>query len=217
MSNKHYQDTQEFFNKIAKEKQGFYDSKGKLKHSFFQRLVRKEAIKLFPKTKNNLDLGCGNGDFTNEISKLFPSSNFSGIDFSKDSINLAKTNYPNLNFKTNSLLDFNKKFDTIFCINTLHHLKLEDQSKALENISKNTNNLILELKNNTSPYYNFYRTGGGNYFPTVDNKITVYPTTKNKVKEILKKQNFKLIKTIPSFPLSLISPILILNFKRQRL
>jgi 2-polyprenyl-3-methyl-5-hydroxy-6-metoxy-1,4-benzoquinol methylase len=217
MVDKHYSDTQDFFNNVAIEKQGFYDSKGKLKHSFFQRLVRKEAIKLFSNTKNNLDLGCGNGDFTNELSIKFPNSNFKGFDFSKDAINLAKTNYPNLNFEVDNLADFKEKFDTIFCINTLHHLKLEDQTKALLNISKNTNNLILEIKNNTSHYYNFYRTGAGNYFPTVDNKIQVYPTTKNRVKEILKKQNFKLTKTIPNFPLSLISPILILKFKRQRL
>ena len=220
----HYNNTKEFFDSAAIEKKGFYDAKTKekLRHSGYQLNIRKKILELFKKLKtpNNLDVGCGIGDFTIELAKNYPNLSLVGIDFSKEAIKLAKNNsryLKNIKFDVQNILSLkfkDKSFDTVFCINTLHHIKKEDLRIALKELTKiSKNNIILEIKNNNNFYYKYIKTGFGTYDPKIIN-LNVYPTTARIVKKILREFDFKLIKTIPLFGFSFLSPILVLYFKR---
>jgi len=67
-----------------------------------------------------LDLGCGTGHLTNLIVKT--GAHVIGIDSSQEMINLAKHNYPDLNFEIRNASDFsfNEKFDAVFSNAVLH-------------------------------------------------------------------------------------------------
>jgi len=70
-----------------------------------------------------LDAGCGNGrlyEFLNDSH-----INYHGLDSSQNLINIAKSNYPTGNFQIGDITTLpwpDNKFDTIFCIATLHHI-----------------------------------------------------------------------------------------------
>ena len=71
---------------------------------------------LFPKNASNvLDLGCGNGIFTSELSKRFP--NVVGIDMSKTMLKEARKKGKEITFVQHNLEEsfpeFNNKFDLI--------------------------------------------------------------------------------------------------------
>jgi len=74
-----------------------------------------------------LDIGCGDGKITAELSKIIPNGFVIGIDNSEDMIELAKSSYetgkfPNLQFHLMdaSRLDFNSIFDIVFSSSALH-------------------------------------------------------------------------------------------------
>ena len=60
-----------------------------------------------------LDLGCGLGFTTNELSKFFPNAKVTGIDISKDGIIYAEKNFPNCQFFTEAIdpKNLDKKYD----------------------------------------------------------------------------------------------------------
>ena len=100
-----------------------------------------------------LDLGCGTGELTYEISKKTPF--VTGIDASEKMLSEAKKNYPDIKFLNIDALemDFHNKFDKIFS-NAVFHWILE-QEKFLKNIYdslKPGGKLIFEMggKNNTA-------------------------------------------------------------------
>ena len=89
-----------------------------------------------------LDLGCGNGRFSEFIKNK---KNYTGIDNSEELINLAKKRYPNLNFKKEDALNnsfLNNQFDVVFSISVLHHFP----SKKLREDLLNECNRILKPK-----------------------------------------------------------------------
>ncbi|XOU94103.1 MAG: class I SAM-dependent methyltransferase [Candidatus Kerfeldbacteria bacterium] len=72
---------------------------------------------------NVLDAGCGNG----RLFEFFKEKgiNYSGLDSSNSLIQIASKSYPTANFQTGDIttLPFSdNKFNTIFCIATLHHI-----------------------------------------------------------------------------------------------
>lgn len=76
-----------------------------------------------------LDLGCGNG----RLFELFGSKDkitYSGVDSSKNLIEIAKKKYPRGDFSVGSGLDLNYpngSFDIIFSLAVMHHLPGKDQ------------------------------------------------------------------------------------------
>lgn len=75
-----------------------------------------------------LDIGCGPGNSTNIVKKVFPKSNVLGIDNSPNMIEKALLSYPNLNFKLCDISSLTEKYDVIFsnaCLQWVpNHLQL---------------------------------------------------------------------------------------------
>lgn len=88
-----------------------------------------------------LDLGCGEGTITAEISRRVPKGSVLGIDKSEDRIRIARKHFPveafpNLRFEIGDARDlaFEGEFDTIFSNAVLHWIK--DQTSLLRRIKK---------------------------------------------------------------------------------
>lgn len=67
-----------------------------------------------------LDWGCAEGDGTPILAYVF-TGRVTGLDFADKAIEKAKTYYPEREFFTGSLLDYNRRFDVIFTSNCLEH------------------------------------------------------------------------------------------------
>ena len=109
-----------------------WDAREYEKHSLGQQKWARELIeKISLKgTENVLDIGCGDGKVTAEISKLVRKGSIIGIDNSAAMIKLATDRhsasiYPNLSFQKMDAvnLNFNDRFDLIFS-NAVLHLSL---------------------------------------------------------------------------------------------
>lgn len=88
-----------------------------------------------------LDIGCGDGKITAEISKRLPHGSIIGVDNSKEMIDLSNKNYPHNKYKNVSFklcdakkLIFNNEFDIVFSNATLHWIK--DHVPVLMGIKK---------------------------------------------------------------------------------
>ncbi len=96
------------------------------------------VIRLLKQYKNRiiLDLGCGDGKGTKELSKSF--KKIIGVDYSKQAISFAKAFSLNVNFK---VIDFTKtkipklKCDVIVCIEVMEHIKPDKLSIFIRNIA----------------------------------------------------------------------------------
>ncbi len=107
-----------------------------------QRWARELITKL--KIEGNeriLDIGCGDGKITAEISSYLKEGSILGIDSSKEMITLAKKTfpqdkYPNLDFQIMDFreIDFNGEFNVIFSNAALHWVK--NQLPVLKRIQK---------------------------------------------------------------------------------
>lgn len=90
---------------------------------------------LAPKAGENiLDVGCGTGDLAAKIQES--GATVLGTDASADMIELAKQNYPTIQFeqKDASQLDYNREFDAVFSNATFHWI--ENQRGLLRGIFK---------------------------------------------------------------------------------
>jgi len=90
--------------------------------------------------KNAIDLGCGTGRLTHVISNL--GMNVEGVDLDSHMIDVAKHNYPTLNFNVENLLDSLKDshFDLITCFgNTIVHLNMDELNHLFYLVSKALN------------------------------------------------------------------------------
>ena len=115
--------------------------------------------------KNNstvLDIGCAQGGMSRILKKKFSKIKYTGLDFNKKMIDIAKKKNPDHNFYfytgTNYKNFFKKKFDVVIIFGILHLNK--NWKKILYNASKITKKFILfdlreNFKNKTTKK-NFY-------------------------------------------------------------
>lgn len=89
-----------------------------------------------------LDLGCGNGIFTNRIKEYFPNADIVGVDISQDAITCAQKNYSNIKFISHDIrefsslqLDFNE-FDIILLLDILYYFEPKELRQILKNVQK---------------------------------------------------------------------------------
>lgn len=214
----HYKKTAQFHRKAALKKNGFYDGIAtKLSHHPIQLWVRKTIFRLlepiYKKGVKILDAGCGRGDFSLEIAQRFSNSQVVGLDCVNEMLEIGKRiakNQNNISSIKADLLNVplpDNSFDITICNNTLHHIHKDDQEKALNELTRVTKKyLILEIKNKKNVYNLIQKKKVGN--------LIVYPTTIKKIKNILEKHNFKLIKSKKILYFTILSPWIVLKFKK---
>lgn len=126
-----------------------------------------EGIEFFAKRKQIfklLDVGCGDGTYTNEIARAFPNITVFGFDPAANAIERAKLMYPTIKFRVGDILnssDLDEVYDIVVVRGVIHHLSAP--SRAIENLSHiakaviiiepNGNNPILKLIEKTSQYH----------------------------------------------------------------
>jgi len=120
-----------------------------------RRLEIQNLVKYLEDGENCLEVGCGNGAASIEISKI-KNLNLLSIDENQEMINLAQQQSiegvkGKIEFRNNDVLELNstEEYDTVYSTRCIINLMLvEDQKKALENmayaVKKNGKLLLLE-------------------------------------------------------------------------
>lgn len=120
---------------------------------------------LGPSIRNVVDIGCGDGTFTNELAVRLPHLSFVGFDPAKEAIEAAAARYSNCSFRVGDILDATQipetTFDLAIIRGVIHHLPTQKQ--AIENalqlsrrvliIEPNGNNPIVKLFEKLSRYH----------------------------------------------------------------
>ena len=115
--------------------------------------------------KTVLDLGCGDGTYTADLKKAFPTVRFVGIDAAQVAIEGASRKYTDIEFRVADALKYEtfpqERFDLAIARGVLHHLP--DAPTALRNLMRcanevlviepNGNNPILKVIEKVSPYH----------------------------------------------------------------
>jgi ubiquinone/menaquinone biosynthesis C-methylase UbiE len=150
----------EVFNQNVQENGGFLYTTNSLFSSYVaNKRISEEIFKFIkPQYKTLIDIGCGDGSYTNEIKQNFPNLEVRGFDPASKAVEKATTIYPDVIFETVNLLDENLqipavKYDVGIIRGVLHHLS--DQQKAIENAFKLTDNIIIMEPNGNNPILKF--------------------------------------------------------------
>ena len=150
----------EVFNQNVQENGGFlYTTNSEFSSFVANKRISEEIFKFIkPTYKTLIDIGCGDGVYTNEIKQNFPHLEVRGFDPAAKAIANAGKIFPDVIFEAVNLLDENlavpsKKYDVGVIRGVLHHLS--DQQKAIENAFKLTDNLIIMEPNGNNPILKF--------------------------------------------------------------
>ncbi len=195
-----------YFNNVAKIRKGNYQLEKNTSRlsNYIQNKNRKIILDSIEHKESILDIGCGNGEFTNELNKIAKTT---AIDISEEMIKIAKKTFPSINFMTSSIykIPFQEKtFDTTVCLNTLHHVK--DTETAIKELCRVTKyQILIEIKNKNS--INYLRR-----ILTKNQEYSWKASTVREIKYIFNKHNFKLHKKYNIIPL--LNPVYILDFRR---
>ena len=115
-----------------------YEKYSQGQQKWARELIEKISLKV---TDNLLDLGCGDGKVTADISKIVTEGSIIGVDNSAEMIKLASDRhseaiYQNLSFQKMDAvnLQFNDRFDLIFSNAVLHWVK--DQKAVIKGMFK---------------------------------------------------------------------------------
>lgn len=150
----------EVFNQNVQENGGFlYTTNSEFSSFVANKRISEEIFKFIkPEYKTLIDIGCGDGVYTNEIKQNFPHLEVRGFDPATKAIANAAKIFPRVIFEAVSLLDENleipvQKYDVGVIRGVLHHLS--DPQKAIENAFKLTDNLIIMEPNGNNPILKF--------------------------------------------------------------
>jgi trans-aconitate methyltransferase len=142
------------------------------------------------KTDNLLDVGCGVGAMSELCAKELPQITYTGIDYSEDAINIAKTHWPKHSWYVKNYTDLTKEFVAKF--DTLHAGAFLDVLPNGDDVL----DLILSLGVNNVLIGRAKITEKPSYFETYAayNKITTYAYYHNKdnLARLAKKHGYSL-------------------------
>jgi 2-polyprenyl-3-methyl-5-hydroxy-6-metoxy-1,4-benzoquinol methylase len=155
------------FNQDVKANEGYkYTTNAPFSSIVANKRITDATIKYIPKqSKTIIDIGCGDGIYTNDLKRELQDLEFTGFDPASDAINIANKKYQNINFIVGDLLNeetFPKeKYDVGIIRGVLHHLPNAQQgiSKSIQLsdtiiiIEPNGNNPILKYIEKTSQYH----------------------------------------------------------------
>jgi len=155
------------FNADVQENGGYlYTTNAGLSSVLANKRITDAVNARIPACNTLVDIGCGDGTYTNDIKAAFPHLQIEGFDPAREAIVSAQKKYPEIAFKEINILDKNltqltQPFDVgvVRCI--LHHLS--DQEFAIRNslsiaktliiVEPNGNNPILKIIEKVSPYH----------------------------------------------------------------
>ncbi len=200
----HYDLIKKFFKKSAEDKKKFYNSKGKVglekeikKRSMWRiySLILDEILKKDDDISSVIDIACGMGNFTMELAKLNNLNRIVGIDFLKETFDIARKTeniFRNVSFIQGDLLrlPFNdQSFDFTVCLNTIHHIYKNDFYKAINELTRITKNyLMLEIRNKDyilMPWKNKI------ILQKVYRDLPIYCSSISDLNDLMKKNGFK--------------------------
>ncbi len=161
--NAYYQRVRGIFDDIARTRDGYYDAPSgsqQRSHTPWQRLNRFHIQKLLTPLvrklglRSCLDLGCGMGDFSHQLSQRFAFERVVGVDFSPAVIDVALARFADHDGLTFSVGDVttglafgDRKFDLTCCLNVFHHLLPADQLIAIDEFCRVADQVVvLEVK-----------------------------------------------------------------------
>jgi len=117
-------------------------------HRYIEKPVMKRILKEIIKNKSVLDLGCGSGIFTNELIKFNP-KNITGIDLSGGLINIAKREYPKIDFLVGDAKNTpfkNSEFDVVSSSLMVHYFdNLISLFKEINRILKSNGYFVFSM------------------------------------------------------------------------
>ena len=102
--------------------------------AFYQQVCER-VIRLKIQPADVLDVGCGSGHLLAKLKEAFPEARLEGVDFSPQSISVARQLNPSLSFTVMSIFELDKlgrEFDLVLCTEVLEHL--EDADMAMEQL-----------------------------------------------------------------------------------
>ncbi|WP_266366496.1 class I SAM-dependent methyltransferase [Tellurirhabdus rosea] len=144
------------FNRNATENGGFlYTTNAQFSSFVANKRISEEIFKFIQSDYRSLvDIGCGDGVYTDEIKRNFPHLEVHGFDAADQAVKTAGRRFPNVLFTTCSILDESlaaplRKYDVAVIRGVLHHLS--DQQKAIRNAFKLADNLIIMEPNGNNP------------------------------------------------------------------
>ena len=202
----HYDLTKKFFRKNAADKKGYYDTKDaeELKQGINKRIMWNIYLQSLDEILQNnsninsvIDVGCGMGNFTLELANIKQFKKIVGIDFLKDTFNIARENNKlseKVSFIEGDLryMPFrNRNFDATFCLNVLHHIHVDDFRNAIQELTRITDKyLILEIRNKKNIFDIWYN---HIILPKLYKKLPLYATSLSRLNDLIKKFGFQIV------------------------
>ena len=144
-------------------------------------------------SKTLLDIGCGTGDFLETALK--DHWNITGIEPNESARQIANSKTNNSVFETEELSKLKPhSFDVITLWHVLEHLPdLENHTALFKSLLKPNGTLVIAVPNYKSYDADYYK----NFWAAYDVPRHLWHFSKMSISELFKKENMKLVKTLP--------------------
>ena len=144
-------------------------------------------------SKTLLDIGCGTGDFLETALK--DHWNITGIEPNESARQIANSKTHNSVFETEELSKLKpQSFDVITLWHVLEHLPdLENHTALFKSLLKPNGTLVIAVPNYKSYDADYYK----NFWAAYDVPRHLWHFSKTSISELFKKENMKLVKTLP--------------------
>ena len=177
-------------------------AKGLLK-SFFKK-IEKISYPIKNEVSTILEIGCGHGYSTYELSKIFDKSLFEASDVNPELVQDAKTRNPTIKISEESAYDLNRhdeSFDLVILLEVLEHLSNPDQAlRELSRVSKKY--CIISVPD--EPLWRILNMIRGSYWPEFGNTPGhINHWSKNEISRLVGKY-FKIMKVVTTMPWTLL-------------
>ncbi len=222
----HYELTKDYFKKSAAGRKGYYIDKSldEIKYDIQKRKMWKIYVSVLDKLLQNnskiiniLDAGCGMGNFTLELANHNQFKNIIGMDFLRETMNLARENkkqFEKVAFFQGDLVKMpfcNKSFDVTFCLNVLHHIHHKDINNVLFELARVTDKyLVVEIRNANNIFNFLYEKF---FIPLFYRELPLYCYSIEDISKLIN-QHFKIYNIESHFSKSWFCRRLVLTFRR---